>query len=65
MLKAGLLHLFPCVPAHTAYDPRERLSFAMELPVPAQVGIGEVHRERAAPESAEKQAAAARFAGFL
>jgi ABC-type branched-subunit amino acid transport system substrate-binding protein len=40
VLNAGVLHLFAFVPAHTAYAPGQPLSFAMELPVAAQVGIG-------------------------
>lgn len=40
VLKAGILHLFPFVPAHTAYVQSEQLEFAMDLPVAAQVQIG-------------------------
>lgn len=40
ILKAGILHLFPFVPAHTAYAQSQQLEFAMDLPVSAQVEIG-------------------------
>lgn len=40
VLGAGVLHLFPVVPAHTAYAQTDRLEFAMELPVSAQVQLG-------------------------
>ena len=40
VLDAGVLQLFAFVPARTAYAKSERLEFAMELPVTAQVQLG-------------------------
>jgi ABC-type branched-subunit amino acid transport system substrate-binding protein len=40
IVNAGVLQLFPFVPAHTTYSAMRRLEFAMDLPVAAQVQLG-------------------------
>lgn len=40
VLQAGVLHLFPFVPSHTAYMAPQPLAFTVELPVAAQLEVG-------------------------
>lgn len=40
VVNAGVLQLFPFVPAPTAYAETKRLDFAMDLPVSAQIQLG-------------------------
>ena len=40
VLDAGILHLFPFVPARPTYTPSQRLEFSIDLPVAAQVQVG-------------------------
>jgi ABC-type branched-subunit amino acid transport system substrate-binding protein len=40
IVNAGVLQLFPFVPAHAAYSAMRRLEFAMDLPIAAQIQLG-------------------------